>query len=134
MICEICKIKELTGMQKKYCSIVCQRKASKIRNREAILLGKRRYRQTHKDELREYNRKYRKRVASIRESLAHKLKSESPCLRCDTRLNLEVHHIKRQDLGGGANDINNIVVLCKNCHALWHSMFPIEYWLYGKNS
>lgn len=127
----VCDLNELDGKRKKYCSKICGRKGWKLANREKMVDYKRKYRRCNREKVNEYNRKYRARVAPVHENLAISLKAERSCLRCETRNQLEVHHIKSQLLGGKPNDRNNLLVLCKDCHALWHVYFDKSYWTYG---
>lgn len=128
MLCTICKLKELSGKQKLYCSRLCERKAWRDNNHDKLLEGKRRYREKNKDKISLYGKAYKRDTPHIKESIALQLKAAYACLRCGSRERLEVHHLKHQRIGGGANDLNNVVVLCKPCHALWHKMFNAEYW------
>lgn len=50
----------------------------------------------------------------------HKLKQEHSCERCGSDKDLIVHH-KVSIACGGTHDIENLVVLCKNCHRRVHS-------------
>lgn len=45
------------------------------------------------------------------------LRDNSACRRCGAFLNLDVHHI---DENRENNEINNLVTLCKSCHAQVH--------------
>jgi 5-methylcytosine-specific restriction endonuclease McrA len=132
-LCTVCKLNPLQGQQKFYCSKTCERKGWKDRNRDKILAGKRRYRERNKDKIAIYNRMYKAKVPHISAQLATRLKATYPCLRCGMKESLEVHHIKHQTLGGGVNDLNNLVVLCKHCHARWHRMFDTRYWVWGRS-
>lgn len=128
MICSICGIQELTGSQKLYCSKNCERKGWRDNNKEKILEGKRLYRLQNKEKISLYQKAYKSKTKHINNKLARRLKDAYQCLRCGTNEQLEVHHIKHQRFGGGHNDINNLVVLCKTCHAKWHKYFNIDYW------
>jgi len=55
--CRVCG--ELTN-RRKYCSNACQKKAWKLRNREAYLIGKLKYRRKNKNKIKEYLKKWRK--------------------------------------------------------------------------
>jgi hypothetical protein len=131
MLCEVCKLVKLKGRQVMYCSKNCERKGWRDSNREKLLEGKRKYREANKESIQLYNLAYKKKVKKLDSKLSIDLRKKHNCLRCDRRENLEVHHIRHQLYGGGHNDPNNLLVLCKSCHALWHKMFPKSYWLYG---
>lgn len=128
MICTVCGLKELSGSQRRYCGRLCERKAWRDGHRDQILEGKKRYRTVNRQRIALYERAYRAKHPEINPRLATQLKSAYACLRCSSRERPEVHHIKSQRLGGGPNDLNNVVVLCKPCHALWHKMFNRDYW------
>lgn len=48
------------------------------------------------------------------------------CVLCGETEGLEVHHIKYRS-EGGTDDMNNLVTLCKRCHAIQHEGEPIYY-------
>jgi len=37
------------------------------------------------------------------------------CLLCDSKENLEVHHIQAQSIGGKSH-VDNLITLCRDCH------------------
>jgi 5-methylcytosine-specific restriction endonuclease McrA len=99
-----------------------------VANREKYLECKRLYREANKAKIAAYGKAYKAAVKPVDEGLAMQLKETHACLRCRIRSNLEVHHIKHQRHGGRANDLNNLLVLCKPCHARWHKFFNVDYW------
>ena len=38
------------------------------------------------------------------------------CVRCESPLDLEVHHVQPLDAGGAALDLGNVETLCRECH------------------
>lgn len=128
MLCTICHINKLSGKQRKYCSRLCERKGWRDANHAWILADKKRYREQNRDKIRLYDQAYKAKVPAIKESLAMQLKRTFNCLRCESGERLEVHHIRHQRHGGGVNDQNNLLVLCKTCHARWHKFFDTNYW------
>ena len=38
------------------------------------------------------------------------------CVRCESPLDLEVHHVIPLDQGGPALDLGNVETLCRDCH------------------
>jgi RecJ-like exonuclease len=47
---------------------------------------------------------------------------EITCKRCQSNLNVELHHKVPRCIGG--LDIDGRVYLCKKCHDIWHHMLP----------
>jgi 5-methylcytosine-specific restriction endonuclease McrA len=52
------------------------------------------------------------------------MKEQGMCLFCGTIYNLEKHHIIQKRFGG-SNDPKNIVLLCPNCHRMYHFLTDI---------
>ncbi len=127
--CKICE-KSFTGRADKlYCSKACSVKGWKIRNRETYLASKKRYRQKNLSKIKQYNRKYRSEFIKLG-SNTKVLFKDLPCQRCGTMSNLNLHHIK-QGRYGGDDSVSNIMVLCFDCHMLWHKLtndILDEYW------
>ena len=48
-------------------------------------------------------------------------KTQPYCTRCASQKDLNGHHIEAL-ADGGADDIENIEVLCHRCHREWHNM------------
>lgn len=60
-------------------------------------------------------------------------KANNRCVKCGCSDGLDVHHI-RAKVNGGTDDPENLVVLCKACHAEWHALeigfkIPYEKWV-----
>lgn len=48
---------------------------------------------------------------------------EDRCLNCDSfTLNAQVHHLDHDNTN---NSLNNLAVLCKGCHDLYHLLVPM---------
>ena len=131
MNCIICGF-ALSGKQSKYCSVPCQIKGWKVNNREEYLAGKKAYRTKNLAKLVDYNRQFKARGIAKPITSSGKLKAiiqsrGNKCYRCNNSDKLQVHHIKplRQ---GGSNEDYNLMVLCWDCHMLWHKMLR-GFWL-----
>lgn len=72
----------------------------------------------------EPKRKKRRRRTdpAVRESV---LARDKCCTLCGATEGLEVHHIKYRSKGG-TDDMDNLVTLCKSCHAKQHEGEPIH--------
>lgn len=117
--------KKLSGKQTAYCSSRCSK-----------LYLKSLYRKRYRDKVNEYNRKYR--VANPDTIKAQKQLSKNKkrlslggvCNRCGTTEDLHVHHIRPRSLMG-TDSVSNLMVLCGECHRLWHYAFDQKmerYW------
>jgi 5-methylcytosine-specific restriction endonuclease McrA len=129
MNCIICLI-PLCGKQRKFCSDKCQRKEWKVRNRAAYLAGKKAYRNRNIARIRDYNRS--DKVLGVRPLTSNTIREVKRligerCFRCDSSRKTQIHHIKPRRCGG-TNHINNLMILCWNCHMLWHTMLK-GYWM-----
>lgn len=130
MNCIICEL-ALSGKQSKYCSIPCQIKGWKINNREKYLAGKRAYRIKNLNKLVAYNKEFNTRGIVRPINSSKKLKDiiqsrGNVCNRCNSSNKLQVHHIKPLQYKG-LNDYSNLMVLCWDCHMLWHKLLK-KYW------
>lgn len=67
-------------------------------------------------------KKAHKTSKEIREQI--KTRDGFKCTLCGETEGLEVHHIKHRSEGGDDSD-NNLVTLCKRCHALQHEGEPV---------
>lgn len=112
MICIKCgsKIPE-TSKSIKYCSERCSR-----------LYLKSLYRKRNAEKFNKYRRDRRKKgyknfyKDSQKDKLIVALKSyQGGCLKCGSKENLEIHHIRPRMLGGEHN-MGNVMLLCKKCH------------------
>jgi 5-methylcytosine-specific restriction endonuclease McrA len=100
MICERCK-KELTGNQKRWCSLRCSKLGLKAL-----------YKRRNKDKINGYNRQYRK--LGIRTKL-NIPEHDLICAKCGSNEGIQQHHIKPRILGGKHK--YNIILLCPKHHA-----------------
>jgi 5-methylcytosine-specific restriction endonuclease McrA len=130
MKCVICEV-VLFDRQVKYCSVPCQTKSWKIRNRETYLAGKKAYRDKNREKIRKYNQEFKSRGIAKPlggDTTKHIIQSRgSICSRCSNSGRLQVHHIKPLQ-NGGLNISNNLMILCWDCHMLWHKQLR-NYWL-----
>ena len=46
------------------------------------------------------------------------------CMRCESPLDLECHHVVPLDQGGAALDLANVATLCRDCHLDAHATDP----------
>ena len=110
MICQRCGLKELTGKQERFCSKHC-----------SVLAAKARYRKAHPDRIREWKKKYyggKPKITKDETDVVLK-RYEYKCVRCSSKERLEVHHFFPVRCGGD-HRLGNLIVFCKDCHALWH--------------
>jgi 5-methylcytosine-specific restriction endonuclease McrA len=113
MPCKKCGA-DLIGKQVSYCSQRC----SKLHLKSL-------YRKRNRASISEYNKTYKRALATrplsakaiveIRSSLGGK------CERCLSKENLHIHHL-RPLFFGGANHKSNLMLLCAKCHGLWHKL------------
>jgi HNH endonuclease len=61
------------------------------------------------------------RLSSKKRRRARLIERDGPyCVACQlNHENLEIHHIKKRCNGGG-NDLDNLALLCRTCHVLYH--------------
>ncbi len=111
-LCRNCP-NQLSRQQKMYCSIKCHQDFVSKYNAEK-LAGELRFAVNWTPERRIMTKAMRD-VAL--ENKGHK------CLRCRTSEDVEVHHIRPQNRDGNS-DISNLMLLCRDCHDLWHKVFP----------
>jgi len=52
---------------------------------------------------------------------AMKLSAVGKCQVCGSKYNLDVHHNSYEHVGDEKNHLNDLVVLCRDCHSLFHS-------------
>ena len=123
MNCKRCG-KELTGKQTSYCSIKCSK-----------LHLKKLYKQRNRDKINEYNRNRRKLGIrgdggqfKKRKNYEH-LKYEK-CIRCGSKIDLQIHHIKPRDCGG-TNEPNNLILFCRKCHYEYEKLTK-DFWCNDK--
>lgn len=120
MLCVRCE-NILTGKQTRFCSPRCSK-----------LYLKAQYKRRNKDKVNAYNRVYRSSYTPLKnDKLREELLNNNVCLRCGSKDNLNINHIKHQKYGLD-NSPNNLVVLCFDCHMLWHAMLDDilkEYWV-----
>lgn len=122
--CIRCGSEITTGRSSKYCGRRC-----------AKLYLKAMYRSRNKESLNLYNREYRKRIKDIKPGLRLRRliekktnsMSSAKCIRCGTRENLHVHHIRPKSMGG-EDTLENTTILCAECHIEWHKVVPNFYW------
>ena len=119
MKCKRCS-KNLTGKQTSYCSKYC----SKLHLKSL-------YKKRKKEHVNAYSRRIRKIGGSpLSSNSKHRkeiMNNEGYCARCNTRLNLHIHHIKPLK-NKGTNERKNLIVLCRGCHSLWHKKMK-GFWL-----
>jgi 5-methylcytosine-specific restriction endonuclease McrA len=102
MNCKRCN-KELKGKQKSYCGEYC----SKLHLKSL-------YRKRRAEEIKAYNRTYRKN--NYEKVLRKRHVLENPiCEKCGTDKVLEIHHIK-PIRSGGINKPSNLITLCQKHH------------------
>jgi len=108
MECVICGVR-IEGKSDRFCS-----------PRHAKVWRQRKYRQDNKDKINAYKRKYwkeRKRISGYFERFVRPkfMRENDACLKCGTKEDIQVHHIR--SLGnGGDNKIGNLMTLCRKHH------------------
>lgn len=105
--------KELNQRQKMYCSIKCHQDFVSKYNAEKRA-GELRFAVNWTPE--------RRIMTKAMRDVALENKGHT-CLRCRTSEDVEVHHIRPQNRDGNS-DISNLMLLCRECHDLWHKVFP----------
>lgn len=104
-ICSICKTEFKSGLRKKYCSKAC---ANKARAGIKYFTGQRKNKHLTV-------RGYRRCIIELRGEHCELCGYDKvPSI-------LVVHHIVRR-CDGGTNDLNNLQLICPNCHAIQHIM------------
>lgn len=129
MNCVICST-VLIGKQTKYCGHKCWIKGWKLGNREKYLSGKKLYREKNREKILRYNRINRKPFEISGRHRIIILDDIKECSRCGSKERLNIHHIKPAQLGGSHN-FNNLLVLCWDCHMLWHKKLG-DFWKVDK--
>lgn len=104
---------ELTRHQKVYCSIKCYQDWG-VKYRAETDEHDLRFQVNWTPERRDMTQTMRDKALEIK---THK------CLRCGTTDKAEVHHIRPKNRDG-SSDISNLMILCRECHDLWHKVFP----------
>lgn len=106
MNCGRCK-NILSGKQKKWCSLYCSKLALKSQ-----------YRKRNRDKINAYKRNYNRFAIRGNPSTNNIIKSyllRNPyCLRCETKQDLQVCHIRPRAKGGKNKD--NLITLCRKHH------------------
>ena len=100
--CPICDSKFKSGLNKKHCSKAC---ANKLKTGSKYRTGPRKDKVTTQRLLKD-------RLIALRGTCCER------CLESDTSI-LNIHHkIRRKD--GGSDDLDNLELICPNCHAKEH--------------
>lgn len=62
---------------------------------------------------------YRKNYKELSNAVKRRVKQRdgNQCVKCGSKVRLEVDHII-SDAEGGSNDISNLQTLCKHCHSI----------------
>ncbi|RTK93951.1 HNH endonuclease [Candidatus Saccharibacteria bacterium] len=104
----------LSGRQTVYCSQRCSK-----------LYLKSQYRKRKRDKINEYNRNYRRakpeviKTQKIRHRSKKLLELGAFCNRCGVKEDLHMHHVRPRSMMG-TDHASNMMVLCGECHRLWH--------------
>jgi len=87
------------------------------RNPEKVKLNATRYRLTHPKQIHESFLRYRHGENAVRAS-----DRDKTCRKCRCSSRLDIHHI---DMDKNNNNLNNLILLCKDCHRKLHA-FTIQ--------